>query len=167
MSLSKYLPIAVASASLGALAMMLMAPGAAHAQAAPAPAQVAPVQQVAPAQAEAPAPVQAEQPLETSAPVFATNNLAHSKIRTTPDENLPKWVPKKGRLSVVDSSDLAENLGLVPKGTSKKNPEERISVADKLEEESQKRAAARAADPQFAQGQGWSYAKAGRVRSRL
>lgn len=162
-SISKYLPIAIASASLGALAVMLMAPGAAHAQNAPAPVQVAaPVQ----AQPAAPAPVQAapqaEQKLDTTNPVIQTNNLQVSTIRTTSDEHLPKWVPKKGRLSVVDSSDLAENLGLAAKGTAKKNPAERVSVAEKLEEESAKRAK----DPNN-YATSFSYSKAGRVRSRL
>ena len=108
------------------------------------------------------APSQAEQKLDTSNPVLAINNLQVSKIRTTSDEHLPKWVPKKSRLTVVDSSDLAENLGLAPKGTAKKNPEERVSVAEKLEEESAKRAK----DPNN-YATSFSYSKAGRVRSRL
>jgi len=145
--------------------MMAMSPRAAHAQ--PAPVQVAaPVQAQAPlpgvpAQG-APAPVQTEQKLDTSSPVMVANNLQVAKVRTQSDERLPKWVPKKARLSVVDSSDLAENLGLVAKGTTKKNPEERVSVADKLEEES----ARRAKDPNN-YATSFSYAKAGRVRSRL
>lgn len=108
-----------------------------------------------------------EQTLDTqvepsSAPVLTTHNLKTSKIRTVSDDHLPKWVPKKGRLTVVDSSDLAENLGLVPKGTSKKS-DERISVADKLAEES----AARAANGDtMQQGTSWSYARAGKFRSR-
>jgi hypothetical protein len=153
--------------------------------------QAAPVQQAAPA-----APVQApssmpmfqmapaavrvgEQTLDTNvgpqhpvapmaaasnAPVLATSNLKHSKVRTVSDEHLPKWVPVKGRLTVVDSSDLAENLGLVPKGTTKKS-DERISVADKLQEESAARAAHGDRDP-MTQGSSWSYAKAGKFRSR-
>lgn len=161
-SLSKYLPIAIASASLGALAVMAMAPRNAQAQMSPTPVQVqAPVQ----AQPAAPAPVQVaqgEQKLDTSAPILTTNNQAHSKIRTTPDENLPKWVPKKGRLSVVDSSDLAENLGLVPQGTTRKNPEERISVADKLQEERTQRSK----DPNN-YATSFSYSKAGKFRSKL
>ena len=161
MSLSKYLPIAIASASLGALAMMAMAPRSAQAQQNQAPVQMqAPVQ----AQEPAPAPAPGEQRLDTSAsaPIMLTNNLNHSKIRTTPDENLPKWVPKTGRLSVVDSSDLAENLGLVPQGTTKKNPDERISVADKLNEER----ATRAKDPNN-YATSFSYSKAGKFRSRI
>ncbi|MBX3225521.1 MAG: hypothetical protein KF795_33755 [Labilithrix sp.] len=97
----------------------------------------------------------------SDAPVLTTHNLKTSKVRTVSDERLPKWVPVKGRLTVVDSSDLAENLGLVPKGTTK-NTDERISVADKLAEESAARAKA---DP-MTQGSSWSYAKAGRVRNR-
>lgn len=167
MSLSKYLPIAIASASLGALAMMAMTPRSAMAQMgqmAQVPVQVQAVQAPAPVQPvmQQAAPT-GEQKLDTSAaPIIATNNLAHSKIRTTPDENLPKWVPKKGRLSVVDSSDLAENLGLVPQGTTKKNPDERISVSEKLTEEK----AQRAKDPNN-YATSFSYSKAGRVRSRL
>jgi hypothetical protein len=166
-SLSKYLPIAIASASLGALAVMAMSPRNANAQM-NAPVQVqAPVQMQAPVQqapvpVQAPAPVHGEQKLDTSAPVLQTNNLAHSKIHTTPEESLPKWVPKRGRLSVVDSSDLAENLGLVPQGTTKKNPDERISVADKLNEEK----AQRAKDPNN-YATSFSYSKAGKFRSRL
>ena len=51
---------------------------------------------------------------------------------TKPTERLPSWVPVTGRLSVVETPDLAENLGLVPKGTTKKT-EGRISVADLLD----------------------------------
>ncbi|MBX3263156.1 MAG: hypothetical protein KF782_26010 [Labilithrix sp.] len=145
----------------------------------PAPVQAAPAaapQGVAPAEAPRSAPMFAaapsgEQTIDTqvgpafapsSAPVLTTHDLKTSKVRTVSDERLPKWVPVRGRLTVVDSSDLAENLGLVPKGTTKKS-DERISVADKLAEESAARAAA--ADP-MTQGTSWSYAKAGRFRSR-
>lgn len=102
--------------------------------------------------------------VDPNAPVLATSHLKHSKLRTVSDDQLPKWVPVKGRLTVVDSHDLAENLGLVPKGTSK-NSDERISVADKLEAEGAARAAARGTDP-MTQGTFWSYAKAGKFRSR-
>jgi len=147
-----------------------------------APMQVVPIQaapiQAAPIQA---APVQAaptsmpmfamqpgvgEQVLDTNVkpapgtPVITTHNLKTQKVRTTSDEKLPKWVPAKGRLTVVDSSDLAENLGLVPKGSTKK-ADERISVADKLSEES----AARAAKGDSMQpGVSWAFS-AGRVRN--
>jgi hypothetical protein len=47
------------------------------------------------------------------------------------DEHLPSWVPVTGRLTVVQSHDLAENLGLVPTGTTKKT-EGRISVSEML-----------------------------------
>ncbi|MBX3205748.1 MAG: hypothetical protein KF764_11815 [Labilithrix sp.] len=97
----------------------------------------------------------------STAPVLTTHDLKRSKVRTVSDERLPKWVPVRGRLTVVDSSDLAENLGLVPKGATKKS-DERISVADKLAEES----AARAASDPMTQGSSWGYAKAGRFRSR-
>jgi hypothetical protein len=158
-SLSKYLPIAIASASLGALAVMAMAPRNAQAQQAPVQVQQAPAQMQPPAPVVQAAPAQPK--VDTSAPVVMTNNLAHSKLRTTPEETLPKWVPKNGRLSVVDSSDLAENLGLVPQGATKKT-EERISVADKLQEEKTQRAK----DPNN-YATSFSYSKAGRVRSRL
>ena len=62
-------------------------------------------------------------------------------MRTPADEDLPPWVPIEGRLTVVESSDLAENLGLVPMGSAKKS-EVRISVAELLAEESAARAAA-------------------------
>jgi hypothetical protein len=93
--------------------------------------------------------------------VLDTKNLKLAKVRTPSDEKLPKWVPAKGRLTVVGSSDLAENLGLVPVGTTKKS-DERISVSEKLSEES----ASRAKTDSMQQGTSWSYAKAGRVRSR-
>jgi hypothetical protein len=80
-------------------------------------------------------------PLPT-APVLEVKNRV-SKVRTPDDEHLPKWVPVRGRLTVVDSSDLAENLGLVPQGSTKKSAE-RISVAEKLEEERIARNATRA-----------------------
>ena len=155
MSLSKYLPVAIVSASLGALVVIAMTPRNAQAQQAQAPvAQVAPVQ-AAPA---APAP-QGEQKLDTSAaPIITTHALTPSKIRTTPEEQLPTWVPKKGRLSVVDSTDLAENLGLVPEGTTKANPDQRISVKEKLTE--------RAKDTNN-YATGFTYAKAGKFRSKL
>jgi hypothetical protein len=134
-----------------------------------------PVQQP-PVGAAAPSPPsQAERSLDTqpvpppaaatpanSGPIFETKNRSTARpVRTPSDDNLPKWVPVKGRLSVVESSDLAENLGLVPVGTTKKT-DERISVADKLAEES----AARAANPSPAQPSSYSYAKSGAVRVR-
>lgn len=140
------------------------------------PVQAAPIQVAAPAAAPAtivaaPQPASApmfeqqapvgEVTLDTSAnapPVLQIKNKK-SKVRTVSDENLPKWVPKKGRLTVVDSADLAENLGLVPKGATKKS-DERISVADKLAEADAARVST--GDP-MTQGSSWSYAKAGRV----
>jgi hypothetical protein len=44
-------------------------------------------------------------------------------------------VPVRGRLSVVDSSDLAENLGLAPKGSTK-SADTRITVAAALAQKS-------------------------------
>jgi hypothetical protein len=87
-----------------------------------------------------PVPPPATAPAPQGAPVLETKNL-NRPVRTPSDDNLPKWVPARGRLTVVESSDLAENLGLVPPGTTKKT-EERISVADKLAEERSARAGA-------------------------
>lgn len=50
-----------------------------------------------------------------------------------------------GRLTVVESSDLAENLGLVPTGSAK-NSDVPISVAKLLAEENAARAAAAAGE---------------------
>jgi hypothetical protein len=140
----------------------------AQGQAAPPPPAQAQPQPIA-AQPAAPRAPLGEQTLDTGvnpppqaapppqgAPILTTRNLK-TKVRTPDDEHLPKWVPVKGRLTVVDSSDLAENLGLVPKGTAKKS-DERVSVADKLAEE----ADARRANAAPAQGVSASYA-AGRV----
>lgn len=66
-------------------------------------------------------------PLPTPNPFPKTNKGK----RGASDEHLPSWVPLSGRLSVVQSHDLAENLGLVPAGTTKK-AEGRIVVADML-----------------------------------
>ncbi len=144
---------------------------AAPVQAAPAPQppQAMPMFQMAPSGASGEVTldtnVRPEPPLAApGAPAVTTSNLKHSKLRAVSDDQLPKWVPVKGRLTVVDSHDLAENLGLVPKGTTKKT-DERISVADKLQEEAATRAAASRTDP-MTQGTSWSYAKAGKFRSR-
>jgi hypothetical protein len=108
------------------------------------PIQQPPVQPPAPAppgrgeQSLDTQPVPTPAPAAPAAPIFETKNR-NRPVRTPSDENLPKWVPARGRLSVVESSDLAENLGLVPPGTTKKT-DERISVADKLAEERASRA---------------------------
>ena len=86
-------------------------------------------------------PPQALPPASPVAPAPVVKN-PNRKVRTPDDEHLPKWVPVKGRLTVVESSDLAENLGLVPKGSSKKSAEP-ISVAEKLAEEADARRGAR------------------------
>lgn len=147
-----------------------------HAQVLPTqPAPAAPAPQPTPAAAAAPV---GEQVLDTNTntnttpnakattadpntPILTTNHRNPSKVRTVADDNLPKWVPVRGRLTVVDSSDLAENLGLVPKGATKKS-DERISVADKLAEENAARGAK--TDP-MTQGTSWSYTKPGRFRN--
>jgi hypothetical protein len=38
----------------------------------------------------------------------------HKPVRTPADEDLPPWVPVSGRLTVVESSDIARNLGETP-----------------------------------------------------
>ena len=112
--------------------------------------QPAPVQVATPVQVQQPQPAAqptGEQKLDTSAqPILQQNNLQVSSIRTVSDEHLPKWVPKRGRLSVVDSSDLAENLGIVPKGSTKAATE-RISASDELAKQDAARQAQRQTDP--------------------
>ena len=131
----------------------------------PVPAEPAPPPVAAAAQAGG-----AEQAIDTNvkpatkpaepATIAAAKAPEAPKVRTPSDDHLPKWVPARGRLTVVESSDLAENLGLVPKGATKKSPDERISVADKLAEESAQRA--KSSDP-MTKGTSWSYSKPGRV----
>jgi hypothetical protein len=82
----------------------------------------------------APAAPVGEQRLDTttSAPAPAPVTTIAVRPTTKPggDENLPSWVPLTGRLTVVEAPDLAENLGLVPQGTTK--TQGRISVAEAL-----------------------------------
>ncbi len=69
----------------------------------------------------APAPA-AEVRLDTNAvnnlqgPPQQVNAFLVSKkrppVKTTADENLPSWVPVRGRLTVVGASDHAQNLGI-------------------------------------------------------
>jgi hypothetical protein len=54
------------------------------------------------------------------------------RVKTPADEDLPAWCPVSGRLTVFESSDLAENLGLVPMGTFKKTGK-KFSVAELME----------------------------------
>ena len=143
-------------------------------QAAPLPAVQAPAARavIAPPPAtpspmfEAPRAVAggAEQTLDVSGgpQMMPANPLPKpgTRVRTPSDENLPKWVPVRGRLTVVDSSDLAENLGLVPRGTAKKTGEH-VSVQDKLEEESQARAAQAKQAPQ----QGFAFSVKSHLRN--
>ena len=79
-----------------------------------------------------PAPVGERMINAISAPTPApVTTVATPTIRKPgSDEGLPSWVPISGRLSVVEAPDLAENLGLVPQGTTK--AQGRISVADAL-----------------------------------
>jgi hypothetical protein len=123
---------------------------------APAPAQAAPGSLAEkPLDTRTPPPA-AQPPQEVPAPVVANKNR---KVRTVSDEHLPSWVPARGRLTVVESSDLAENLGLVPAGTTKKT-DERISVAEKLAEENEARAGtARPSDP-IVRGVNWNFSTA-------
>ena len=67
----------------------------------------------------------------TNAPAPVTTTRAAKTRRPGSDENLPSWVPVRGRLTVVEAADLAENLGIVPRGTTKAN-QARIHVADAL-----------------------------------
>jgi len=76
----------------------------------------------------------------TPAPVTTFRNAKPPRSKPGSDENLPSWVPLRGRLSVVEAPDLAENLGIVPKGTTR-SAEGRVSVAEALD----KSAAARPA----------------------
>ncbi len=74
-----------------------------------------------------PAPAIAARP-----PAPATTFAAPpKKQKPGSDENLPAWVPVRGRLTVVQAPDLAENLGLAPKGSSR-NGDTRVTVADAL-----------------------------------
>ena len=166
---SRILPFVAGSVFTAAVAILGM--GVSHAQQPPVVAQPAPppVAQVPAAPVIAPPPATpspmfeaprapaggGEQTLDVSggSQMMAANALPKpgTRVRTPSDENLPKWVPTRGRLTVVDSSDLAENLGLVPRGTSKKTGE-RISAQDKLEEEAQARAAQAKLAPQSQQG---------------
>ena len=73
------------------------------------------------------APTPANRIAATNAPL-PTSRASRTR-KPGSDENLPKWVPLRGRLTVVEAPDLAENLGLVPKGTTK-TTEGRISVAE-------------------------------------
>jgi len=74
------------------------------------------------------APTPADRIAVTNAPLN-TNFRGAKPRKPGSDENLPKWVPLRGRLTVVEAPDLAENLGLVPKGATK-TAEGRISVAE-------------------------------------
>lgn len=74
------------------------------------------------------APTPANRIAPTNAPLTTTFRAAKAR-KPGSDENLPKWVPLRGRLTVVEAPDLAENLGLVPKGATK-SAEGRISVAE-------------------------------------
>jgi hypothetical protein len=74
------------------------------------------------------APTPANRIANTNAPLTTSFRAAKAR-KPGSDENLPNWVPLRGRLTVVEAPDLAENLGLVPKGTTKSS-EERVSVAD-------------------------------------
>ena len=67
----------------------------------------------------------------TNAPAPVTPTRASKTRKSGSDENLPSWVPVRGRLTVVEAADLAENLGIVPRGTAKAN-QGRISVAEAL-----------------------------------
>lgn len=92
-------------------------------------------------------------PAPTPAPVTTFRSTKPPR-KPGSDENLPAWVPLRGRLSVVEAPDLAENLGIVPKGATKSSAEGRISVADALDKNAAQAAtaprAANAAQPSSA-----------------
>ena len=67
----------------------------------------------------------------TNAPAPLTTTRAPKSRKPGSDESLPSWVPVRGRLTVVEAPDLAENLGIVPRGTTKAN-QARINVAEAL-----------------------------------
>lgn len=99
-------------------------------------------------------------PPAARAPAPATTFAARPIIQKPgSDENLPKWVPVRGRLSVVDANDLAENLGLAPKGSSR-NADTHVTVADALAQRAAHAPAAQADGPRSAT---W-LASNGRVR---
>lgn len=98
----------------------------------------------------------ARKPLATPAPKPTGPKLAKNglrAVRTPADEELPAWVPISGRLTVLESSDLAENLGLLPMGWAKAHPNETASVAELLEAER----AARAAAAPSSSARTWTY----------
>ena len=64
-------------------------------------------------------------------PAPVTTTRAPKIRKPGSDENLPSWVPLRGRLTVVEAPDLAENLGLVPRGTTRASAT-RVSVAETL-----------------------------------
>lgn len=122
----------------------------------------------APAQA-APLAGHAEQPIDTSItpPPPARHAAAPPRpratetklddihrVRTPSDDDLPKWVPIRGRLTVVDAADLAENLGLVPAGSTAKSTE-RIAVAEKLATSSATQIPPKPSDP-IVRGVNWN-----------
>lgn len=66
-----------------------------------------------------PAPTQVTPPKPlTPPPPKKKKEHRFRRVRTPRDEDLPAWVPISGRLTVVESCDLAENLGLAPMGTA-------------------------------------------------
>ncbi|MBX3226698.1 MAG: hypothetical protein KIT84_39245 [Labilithrix sp.] len=106
---------------------------------------------VAPAPKPRPAPV----PKVKAPRKIAIAPNGNRAVRTPADEDLPAWVPIRGRLTVVESSDLAENLGLLPIGWAKAHPDEIASVAALLEAERAARAAA--APPPSSGPTTWTY----------
>jgi hypothetical protein len=136
---SRSLRVLLATALTGLAALTTMGCDAKRTDARPAPVTATVTNELGGTSAAAPI---GEQRLDTSTPVAPTpaNRIAPTNAPLTTsfraaktkkpgsDENLPKWVPLRGRLTVVEAPDLAENLGLVPKGATK-SAEGRISVA--------------------------------------
>ncbi|MBX3185515.1 MAG: hypothetical protein KF819_00815 [Labilithrix sp.] len=109
----------------------LFALGCRHEEQAPAAQASIAVPVAAPAPAAPSGPV-GEQLLDTSTPTpRAPIPIVKNAPKPGSDDDLPSWVPLSGRLTVVEAPDLAENLGVVPKGATKSSPT-RISVVEQL-----------------------------------
>lgn len=67
----------------------------------------------------APRPAPKPTPAPTHESARRKEPRANRLVRTPRDEDLPAWVPISGRLTVFESCDMAENLGLAPMGTAR------------------------------------------------
>ena len=90
----------------------------------PAPAPVPQARAAVPTQANLGErtidPGQEIAPPKTPAPAttYAVAKHEFPKVKTPSDDQLPSWVPKSGRLTVVSAFDHAKNLGLDDQTTS-------------------------------------------------